>query len=62
MIAAINAAAMEAIKQSIYNPGRSIFYIAEDIANARKLPYSDILKQIAKLDLRYSGIISLAVK
>jgi hypothetical protein len=58
-LAAINAAAMEAIKQSIDSPARNIFYIAEDIASARKLSYNDILKQIGKLDLRFSGIIDL---
>ena len=62
MIVGINAAAMEAIKVSINNPGRNIFYIANEIANERQVAYEDVLKQIAKLDLRYAGIMELVLK
>lgn len=62
MIAYINAAAMEAIKIVDYNPARSIFYVAEDIALAKKLDYMSVLKQIGKIDKRYECIIELVSK
>ena len=62
MIAILNAAAMECITINIDNKGRNIFYIVDEIAKKRKLDADKILDQIAKLDLRYKGIIQMVRK
>jgi hypothetical protein len=62
MIAILNAAAMECIRINIDYKSRNIFYIADEIANKRKLDANKILNQIAKLDVRYQGVIQMVRK